>query len=118
MMQEADRPNRFYIHMDNNSKSGSKDKPVVIDDENSKIIISFQAPTKEKTAGTEITQQPQRDFKDVFTRSASGVGLGAGLIQTKSCTSCPRDEPPDNSILRSNAFTSKSISKTEKSIAT
>ena len=39
---------------------------------------------------------------------ASGVGLGAALQQTGSNSNCHRDTPPDNSILRSFAFTSKS----------
>ena len=38
----------------------------------------------------------------------SAVGLGAGLLQAKSSTSCPTDEAPANSILRPIAFTSKS----------
>ena len=32
---------------------------------------------------------------------ASGVRLGAALLQTRSGTSCPGDKVPDDSILRS-----------------
>ena len=42
---------------------------------------------------------------------ASGVGLGATLLQTRSNTSCPKDEAPDNSILRPTAFTSKTLTE-------
>ena len=45
---------------------------------------------------------------------ASGVGLGDGLLQTRSNTSCHRDEVPDNSIFRSIVFTSKSLTGAEK----
>ena len=41
-------------------------------------------------------------------------GLGAALLQTRSGTSCPKDEAPDNSILRPIAFMSKSLSSMEK----
>ena len=46
--------------------------------------------------------------------NTSGVGLGAGLLQTRSGTSCPRDMAPDNNILRPSVFASKSLSSTEK----
>ena len=45
---------------------------------------------------------------------ASGVGLGAALVQTRSNTSCPRDEVLDISILRPIAFSSKSLTRAEK----
>ena len=45
---------------------------------------------------------------------AFGVQLGAALLQTRSNTGCPKDEAPDNSILRSSAFTSKSLTGAEK----
>ena len=48
----------------------------------------------------------------------SGVGLGAGLQQTREGMSCPRDEPPGNSILRPITFASKSLSTTERYTAT
>ena len=40
--------------------------------------------------------------------------FGAGLLQSEVSKSCPRDKAPDNSILRSIAFVSKSLSSTEK----
>ena len=36
----------------------------------------------------------------------SGVELGAALLNTRSGTSCPREEAPGNSILRPIAFAS------------
>ena len=48
--------------------------------------------------------------------NASGVGLGATLLQTRSNTTCPKDEAPDNSILRPIAFASKSLNGAEKKI--
>ena len=45
---------------------------------------------------------------------ASGVGQGAGLLQTREGTRCPRDETPDNSILRQIAFASKGLSVAKK----
>ena len=43
----------------------------------------------------------------------SGVVLGAALLQTRSNTSSPMDEAPDNSILRLIAFARKSLTSTE-----
>ena len=45
---------------------------------------------------------------------APGVELGVSLLQTRNCTSCPRDTAPENNILRPIAFASKSLSSTEK----
>ena len=45
---------------------------------------------------------------------ALGGRLGAGLLQTRSGTSCPRDKAPNNSILRPIAFTCKSLSSAER----
>ena len=45
---------------------------------------------------------------------ASRVGLGPTLLQTRNSTSCPKDEAPDNSILRPIEFTSKSLARAEK----
>ena len=45
---------------------------------------------------------------------ASGVGLGATLLQTRSNTSCPKDDAPDNSKIRPIACTSESLIGTEK----
>ena len=49
---------------------------------------------------------------------ASGLRLGAALLQTRSGTSCPRDKAPKHSILGSITFVSKSLSSVERSIAT
>ena len=45
---------------------------------------------------------------------ASGVGIGATLLQTRDNMSCHRDEVSDNSILRSIVFASKSLTGAEK----
>ena len=45
---------------------------------------------------------------------ASGVGLGAALLQTRGNTSCHRDEAPDNSINRPILFSSNSLNREEK----
>ena len=45
---------------------------------------------------------------------ASGVRLGAALLQTRNGTSCPRNTAPDNSILRQITFVNKSLSSVEK----
>ena len=45
---------------------------------------------------------------------ASGVRLGAALLQTRSEASCPRDKAPDNSIFILIAFASKSLSIVER----
>ena len=47
---------------------------------------------------------------------ASGVGLRAALLQTRSYISCSRDEAPINSILRPIAFASKILTGAEKKI--
>ena len=41
------------------------------------------------------------------------VGLVAALLQRRSNKNCHRDYAPDNSILRSIAFTSKSLTRAE-----
>ena len=48
----------------------------------------------------------------------SGVALGAVLLQTRSGTSCPRDEAPDNITLRPIAFVSRSLSSMDKDTGT
>ena len=49
---------------------------------------------------------------------SSGVGLGAGLLQTRSGINCPRDKAEVNIILRPMKFVSKCLSNTEKDTAT
>ena len=48
---------------------------------------------------------------------ASGFGLGAALLQTRSNTNCHRDEALDNSILQPIAFTCNSLIGAEKNTA-
>ena len=47
-------------------------------------------------------------------RDASGGGLGAALLQTRSNISCHRNEMPDNIILRLMVFSSKSLTGAKK----
>ena len=49
---------------------------------------------------------------------ASGVGLGAALLQTTSGTSCPRDKAPDNCILRPITFAGKNCQVWKEDAAT
>ena len=45
---------------------------------------------------------------------ASRIGLGATILQKIMGTSCPRDQPPDNIILRPIAFLSKSMTRLQQ----
>ena len=55
------------------------------------------------------------DTKHLYPKTdASGVGLGTGLLQTRSSTHYSRDKVPDSSILRPIAIVNKSLSSTEK----
>ena len=69
MMQAVGKPPKCHTNTDSNSKSKNKDKPKVIDNENSKINNFLPGPKQndDKRVSAEITQQLQRDFKDVFT---------------------------------------------------
>ena len=55
-----------------------KDKSMVIDNEPNKMNYFLPGPSQDsnKRVNTEITQQPQRDFKDVFT----GIGCFDGTF--------------------------------------
>ena len=44
---------------------------------------------------------------------ASGIGLGASLLQTRGGTTCPEDIAPDNTILRPITVASKSLTSAE-----
>ena len=70
MMQAAGRPKRYHKNTDSISKSNNKDKPIVTDNENSKLNYFLPGPNKDndKKWSAEITQQLQRDFKDAFIR--------------------------------------------------
>ena len=44
---------------------------------------------------------------------ASGIRLGATLLQTRDNTTCPEDIAPDNTILRPITFARKSLTSGE-----
>ena len=56
----------------------------------------------------------QSDEATILETDAYGVGLGAGVLQTREGTRCPRDEAPDYIILRTITFASKSLSATNR----
>ena len=45
---------------------------------------------------------------------ASGIGLGAALLQLRDNMNCPKDTAPDNTILCPIAFSSKSLTGAEQ----
>ena len=45
---------------------------------------------------------------------ASGISLGAALLQVRDNMNCPKDTAPDNTILHPIAFESKSLTGTEQ----
>ena len=45
--------------------------------------------------------------------NASGIGLGAALLQMRDGATCPRNITPDNTILRPIMFASKSLTSAE-----
>ena len=66
MLQEPDRPKKWYTNTDSNSKSDNKDKKVAIDNENSKINYFFPGLNHHQMMARNQVQQLQRAFKDVF----------------------------------------------------
>ena len=75
--------NATYQKIFDNAKSGIKED----------ACLKFYDETKQLYIETDV----------------SGVGLGGTLLQTRSYTSCHKDEAPDNSILRPTVFASKSL---------
>ena len=49
-----------------------------------------------------------------FKTDASGIGLGAALLQLRDNMNCPKDTVPDNTILHPIAFSSKSLTGAEQ----
>ena len=78
MMQEADKAKKCYANIDSISKFNNKDKPMVIDKEPNIINYYLLGPNQDndRRVSAEITQQLQRDFKDVFT----GIGCFDGTF--------------------------------------
>ena len=54
------------------------------------------------------------ETKPLFLEThASGIVLGATLLQARDGTTCQKDIAPDNAILRHTTFASKSLTSTE-----
>ena len=54
------------------------------------------------------------DTKPLYLETdASGVGLGAALLQLCDNTTCQKDRVPDNIVLHHNTFASKSLTGAE-----
>ena len=104
-MQEADGAEKCYINTVSISKFDNKDKPMVIDKGPSTINYFLPSPNQvnDKRVSMEVTQQLQRDFKDV----ATGIGCFDGMfsLHVKS-DSKPFQAPP-----RHVAYACKSLSK-------
>ena len=55
------------------------------------------------------------DTKPLYLETdASGIGLGAALLQLRDNMNCPKDTAPDNTILCPIAFASKSLTEAEQ----
>ena len=55
------------------------------------------------------------DTKLLYLKTdASGVSLGAALLQLRDNMNCPKDTAPDNTILHLIAFASKSVTGAEQ----
>ena len=55
------------------------------------------------------------DTKPLYLETdASGIGLGAALLQLRDNTNCPKDTAPDNTILCPIAFASRSLTGAEQ----
>ena len=70
---------------------------------------------KAKLIVKDVCMKFHNETKPLFIETdASGVGLEAAFLQTRSNTSCHRGRVPDNSILRPIAFSNKSLTGAEK----
>ena len=78
MMQDADRAEKSYANTGSISEFENKDKPMVIDNESNTINYFLPGPNQDndKRVSAEITQQLQRDFKDVL----NGIGCFDGMF--------------------------------------
>ena len=68
MRQDADRAKKYCANIDSISKFENKVKPTATDKQPNTINYFLRGPDQDndKRSSTEITQQLQRDFKDVF----------------------------------------------------
>ena len=74
---------------------------------------------KAKSIRKDVCTKFYDETKPLYLKTdASGVGLGAALLQTTNGTSCPKDKVPDNSICQPTTFVSKSLSSAEKNTVT
>ena len=63
----------------------------------------------------EVCMKFDDDTKPLYLETdASGVGLGAALLQLCDDTACQRDVAPDNTSLRLIAFASKGLTGAEQ----
>ena len=91
--QEIDGTEKCFINKDNISEFENEDKPIVTDNDTNSIKYFLTGPNSDnnKRVSAEITQQIQREFKDVF----SGIGCfnGTFSLQVKP-DSKPYQAPP------------------------
>ena len=99
MMQEAERPQKCYTKTYSISKSNNKDRLMAPDNENSKINYFLLGLNQDnvKKMSAEITQQLQRDFKDVLP--GTGCFDGTFSLQVK------QDSKPYQASSRCMAYT-------------
>ena len=92
MMQEADRAEKWYVNTDSISNFDNKEKPTVTDKECNTINYFLPGPNQDndKRVSAEITQQLQRDFKDVFT----GIGCFDGAFSLQKIPDSKLDQAP------------------------
>ena len=100
MIQDADRAKKCYVNTESISEFKNKDKPMVIDKEPNIINYFLPDPNQDndqrvKRVSAEITQQLQRDLKDVFNEIGCFDGaFSLQLNQAANHIRCPQDVWP------------------------
>ena len=76
-MQDVERAEKSCAHIDAISKFENKDKPMVIDRQHNTISYFLPGPNQEndKQVSLEITQQIQKEFKEVFNGMSCFNGM-------------------------------------------